>query len=344
MKKQSLVYITRPLELIGAIEAREHFGISNAVLVINFDKVDVNTHKFLLEHYPVWDEIIWLELDGTYYGERWVQLLKKLRKNEYEYFLSRSFRTASYFVHNLKYEKMYLLDDGSATINIHKSLLKEKNLTNRFHLFKGEENDEVRSKQKKIMLRYWFRGVKVSGPVTNVNFFTFYEINSNDYCTVVKNSFTWLNRFKTDKIKIRKNVVYFIGNNAINEGVIKYYDYLETLIKVKEKFKNKELYYLPHPNENEGFSKLIESGLGYKIKKNKINIELSFLMENQVPEIITGTVSTALTTLSFLYGDMISVEYFNFNMNKISQRWFTQIKAMYEYQKEKLKEHVLNYD
>lgn len=343
MNKQSLVYITRPLELIGAIEAREQFEIQNAILVINYDKVDVNTHQFLLKKYPNWKEIIWLEIDNNYYAARWVKLLKKLRKNDYEFFLTRSFRTASYFVHNLNYEKMFLLDDGSATINIHKSLLERKNLNNRFHLFKGEENDPIRSKQKKRMLKLWLQGINVSNPVAYVNFFTFYDIKSNEHCSVVKNEFKWLNNFKTNNIKKLEDVVYFVGNNVINEGVLKYYDYLQTLIKVKAYYHNKILYYLPHPNEDEGFSKLIES-LGFIIKKNKVNIELSFMIEREVPEIVTGTVSTALTTLSYLYGDQISIEYFDLNMDNVTKRWKKQIESMYSYQEERLKKISISYD
>ena len=119
---------------------------------------------------------------------------------------------------------------------------------------------------------------------------------------------------------------------------------METLIKIKEHYKGKEVFYLPHPNEDQGFCDFIENYLGFKIKKNKVNIELSFLIENQIPEIITGTVSTALTTLSFLYKDDFSVEYFNFNLNKISARWKKQIEGMFAYQKARLKENTLEYE
>ena len=344
MNKQSLVFITRPLELIGAIEAREQFEIQNAILVINYDKVDVNTHQFLLKKYPNWREIIWLEIDNNYYAARWLKLLKKLRKNDYEFFLTRSFRTASYFVHNLNYEKMFLLDDGSATINIHKSLLERKNLNNRFHLFKGEENDPIRSKQKKRMLKLWLQGINVSNPVAYVNFFTFYDIKSNEHCSVVKNEFKWLNNFKTNNIKKLDDVVYFIGNNAIGEGVVNYYDYLETLVKVKSFYEGSIIYYLPHPNEAYGFCNFIEKYLGFNIKKNKVNLELSFLSEKELPSIVAGTVSTALTTLSYLYKDEFSIEFFNLNEEKIANRWKDQIKGMCAYQSERLIEQKLNYE
>lgn len=344
MKKPSLVYVYRPLELIGAIEAREKFGIKNATLFIHYYKADIDTHKFLLKQYPNWDEVIWLEFEGNEYGEKLVKFLKKFRKKEYQFLLTRAFKSASYFVHNLKYEKMFLLDDGSATINIYKDLVNEKRLTNRFHLFKGEENNRIRSKQKKIMLKYIFQGICISKPVDYVNFFTFYDIKSNENCTVVKNDFHWLNSFKKKNVNVKEGAVYFIGTNFINAGILNYYDYLQTLIKVKEKYKTKNIYYLPHPNEDEGFSKLLESGLGYKIRKNKINVELSFMIENEVPEIVAGTASTALTTVSSLYGDILSVEYFNINMDKITRRNRKNLESIYQYQEKMLKKITLSYD
>ncbi|XKW97237.1 hypothetical protein R8G64_01765 [Tenacibaculum maritimum] len=71
-----------------------------------------------------------------------VKINPKAQKENYEYLFTRAFPIASYFVNNLNYNKLYLLDDGNATINIAKEFRDKKSLTKRFSLFKGKNKRE----------------------------------------------------------------------------------------------------------------------------------------------------------------------------------------------------------
>lgn len=136
----ALFFISKPLELLGAIEAKTQFDIKNAVLVYSCKKnKDRATIEFLLKKEKIWNTVIFVK-PKPYYGLFWVRLIKKLQKEKYTYLFTRAFSTSAYFIHNLEFEKHMLLDDGTATIKIHKEFLKNKNLNKRFSLFGGLNN------------------------------------------------------------------------------------------------------------------------------------------------------------------------------------------------------------
>ena len=326
----AVFFVSKPLELLGSIEAKKQFGLSRAILVYSCKEgIDKRTIEYLIEKAPIWDEVIFIR-KKPYYGYFWVKLIKRLQKEKFQYLFSRAFAESSYFIHNLNYNEHILLDDGSATINISENFKKDFNLTKRFSLFKGINKKGF--KYDFITWLYSLYGIHVEKEVSKVSFFTFYDIHPTKNHMVYKNNMQWLNSMKSSKdVETIEDKVFIVGTNVLDEGILSESDYLETMFKIKAHYIDKDIFYIPHNNETDSVLKTLSDN-GITIKHNTFNIELDFLIANQIPCYIAGSISTALMTLKLIYGNSINVDFFTFNRNKIFPDQLEAIDVIYEYQ------------
>lgn len=338
---KSLFFVSKPLELLGAIEARQQFQITDAVLVYSCKEgTDKRTLQFLINKSPKWNTVIFVK-NKPYYGFFWVKLIRKLQKDTYQYLFTRSFAASAYFIHNLTYQKHYLLDDGMATITISKKFEIQKNLTKRFSLFKGLNKKGI--KYNLIIASYKVFNIAVEKKITTVNFFTFYTLPEVKNQTVVKNNMQWLNELKKKTTpKKENNTVYIIGTNVIGAKIIAPTDYLKTILLIKEYYPSKSIHYIPHIQEKNSFIEKLECN-NIIVQKNKYTIELDFLLNNTVPYHIAGTISTALITLKMIYGSATHVDYFNFDSSKISLKNNEILSDIHRYQKTYLNPITIQY-
>lgn len=325
--------------MLGAIEAREQFSITNTLLIIKSDKRQDSTINFLIEKSGGWNNIIRTK-KKTSYGISWLKLVKKLKKEKYKYLFTRAFPIASYFVNNLNYEKLYILDDGVATIAIAKEYRNAGNLTKRFSLFKGK--NKVGFKYDLIQKIYASNKIKIEENVTDVNFFTFYDLPNYEKDGYVQNNFTWLHSLKKDSERKGNNKVYLIGTAVVDSKILLFEDYFTTLKRISEFYKDKEIVYVPHKREDSKELKILEKELSFKIRRNKFNIELDFLLKNEYPTHITGTISTALIILNGIYKESV-IDFFNFDDTKIIENKKKVIIDVYKYQEKYINYNRLDY-
>ncbi len=336
---KSLFFIRTPLEMLGAIEARKQFGITNTLLIIKSDKRQDSTINFLIEKSGSWNTIIRTK-KKTSYGISWLKLVKKLKKEKYKYLFTRAFPIASYFVHNLSYEKLYVLDDGNATIGIAKEYKNTGNLINRFSLFKGK--NKVGFKYDLIQKIYASNKIDIENDVTDVNFFTFYDLPNYEKDEYVKNHFTWLHSLKSYSKKKKNNRIYLIGSPVVNSKILLFEDYVTTLKRISEFYKNKEIVYIPHKRESDKEIKFFKEKLNFTIRNNKFNIELDFMLNNEYPTHITGTISTALITLKGIYKESV-IDFFNFDDTKVFENKKKDMIDIYKYQEKYINYNKLEY-
>lgn len=336
---KSIFFIRTSLEMLGAIEARKQFGITNTLLIIKSDKRQDSTINFLIEKSGDWNNIIRTK-KKTSYGVSWLKLIKKLKKEKYKYLFTRAFPIASYFVNNLTYEKLYILDDGAATIAIAKDYKNTGNLTKRFSLFKGK--NKIGFKYDLVQKIYASNKIKIDENVTDVNFFTFYDLPNYEKDEYVQNNFTWLHSLKNDSKKESNNKIYLIGTAVVDSKILLFEDYFTTLKRISEFYKDKEIVYVPHKREDNKELKILEKELSFKIRRNKFNIELDFLLNNEYPTHITGTISTALITLKDIYKESV-IDFFNFDNTKIIENKKKEIIDVYKYQEKYINHNRLDY-
>ena len=304
---KSLFFICKPLEMLGAIEAREQLKLSETILIIKSDKKDDNTINFLIERSGNWDRIIRTKRKSSY-GLSWLLLIKKLKKENYKYLFTRAFPVASYFVNNLRYEKLYLLDDGNATINIAKEFRDNKNLTKRFSLFKGKNKKGI--KYDFLEKIHGLSNVVIEEKVDKVGFYTYYNLPDFPNQTILKNEFKWLETLKISATPQSLNEVYIIGTDITEANVLPQNDYLITLKKIADIYKGKKLIYIPHGRELNYRIEEIKKHINCEIRNNKFNVELDFMLRNEYPTHVVGTITTALITLKLIYKENIQIDFF----------------------------------
>ena len=326
---KSLFFVSKPLEMLGAIEARYQFKIDETILVLKVEKGDEKTIDFLIEKSGNWKTIIRANSKSSY-GLSWLKLTKKLNKETYKYLFTRAFSIASYFVNNLNYEKLYLLDDGTATIAIANQFQKERNLTKQFSLFRGKNKKGF--KYNLVEKIYSVNDVMVEKIVDKVHFFTYYDLSKFKNLKFVQNKFEWLNSLKKGEDSLEENRVYLLGTNVVNGKVMLFEDYISTLNRIGKHYQDKQIIYIPHGREKTEHLDFIQQIENFEIRKNKFNVELDFLLNNETPKYIAGTITTALITLKLIYKNAI-IDFFNFDDNTVFETKRKEVNDLYNYQK-----------
>lgn len=333
---KALFFISKPQELLGAIEARKQFNITESTLVYSCKPgIDKKTIEYLIDKSEHWHDIIFVR-PKPYYGYFWVSLLNTLKKEHFNYVFTRGFSVAAYIIHNLNYNEHILLDDGNATVIISEEFKTKGNLTQRFSLFKGLNKKGF--KYNLISWLYTLFGISVEKEVNTISFFTFYNLPKIKHQTIYNNNMSWLNALKSEgNLKVTNDIIFVVGTDFCGANILTVNDYTDELLKIKNYYQNKKLVYIPHPREKETFlNHLKDQGFGMRL--NTYNIELDFLLANEIPTHIAGTVSTALITLKLIYGDATEVEYFVIQDDKLSESNAKKFKNIYNYQKQYLKE------
>ena len=339
--KKSLFFVVKTLEMLGAIEARQQFQLTNTVLVLRPDKADVMPIKMLIEKSGNWDTIINVSGKSSY-GLSWVKLIKKFQKEEYEYVFTRAFSISSYFIHNLAYEKHFFLDDGHETLLISSEFKKNKNLTKRFSLFGFK--DRTGFPYNLVSYMYKKNKIFIEKEISKVAFFSYYDLEQIAHQIYVKNEMLWLqNLLKSEETVIVDDRVFLVGTNVVNCNFLELEDYYTTLLKISRDQLGKKIIYIPHPRESENHLKMYADKLGFEIRKNKFNLEIDFLLNKQIPVHLIGTTSTALITMKLIYKENIQASFYNFEEEKLEKFRKPSILELYEYQKKYINYKELKY-
>ena len=189
---KSLFFVSSPLELICAIEARRQFKTENSILVLYLFDKDKPIIEYIMSLSNGWQEIYRPYRDSINYGKRWLIMLKKIKKQEYEYLFTTGMTFASHFLFNIKYKKYYFLDDGTLTLRNVSHFKKKGSLSNHISLFLGENKLGLKYKWKEFS--YYFLGHKHRGILNKLNLFTFFDIPKSKNIDIVRNKLLWFNQ------------------------------------------------------------------------------------------------------------------------------------------------------
>ena len=286
--KKNIFIVRSPLQIINAIEAKEHFRLHNSVLVMLFNKSHINTKQMKdVMGFSTWDEVV------EYAPNRknsalleQVKLIKKLKKDNYNYMFSGDFGTINQvLIANLGAEKIYLIDDGTATIFIHEKL---------------NQNRKVKTSKKLKLLRYNLFGLK-SRIRNRINFFTCFNLKqiANEEITINKYEYIQSHYLKTLQ---KDKKTYLLGQNLTEANYMDDSTYVSYVKNIIQRYEG-EIIYMPHRSEiiSEELKALCNNK--FKLQENNGPIELMFLQKGDYPFRIISFFSSALFTLSRIFPD-----------------------------------------
>ncbi len=312
----NLFIIGSPLQLINASEAKYQLAIpedESYLIVINFfGEKNLMQLKQTLELYK-WRNILFFNyLVKNKVSQLFkiraiiIQVTNKFKRNavsqvfvgEYNAYEIRA--VANKFNH----AKTFLLDDGNGSIDVANKRLNNAGAVT------------------PISLRYFIYrsfGLNVREYKT-INFFTFYSYlfqNKVRQISVIKNNLD-LTR-SLNQSKKQGDEIYFLGNKFVEKDYISYGQYkdqLEFAINYIKKNIGENITYFPHRGEGLDKLKKIQEDLDLKIQNIDLPIELYLLRDSSRPLLVTTFFSSAINSISNLFGNEISLLSFYINPSK----------------------------
>lgn len=290
MTLYNLHIIRSPLQLLNILEAIESMELKNNVLLIIDRQSESNTAQIQEVLKAVdykWTKQFHIKKTSKSNLLAYVKLLKELKTLNIDHmFMGDIDSISNAIIANVSPQKVFLVDDGTSTLKRHEALLIEKKL---------------RFKDKLKLFRFNLFGLKGYKPY-KINFFSFFDLVQKRDEIIVKNEFKSLK----SKFKLSQNYsnkVYILGQ-PIYKKEISEEDFLIHLTKILESYSDKEMIYLKHRYETP--TEEIKNLLALKnvtIEQNEYPIELEFLIRREYPMHITGFFSTAIYTLSRMFGE-----------------------------------------
>lgn len=309
---KNLFVVRSPLQIINAIEAVNYFKLTNSTLILIHNRSLVNTEQMKrLIDIVSWEKIIHIEESYKSKFFKYLGVIKYLKKQPYKYvFLGELGISYKIIIANIKKEKVFLLDDGTATVDYYNKFIRQ----DKYNKYNFRE------------IRFLFFGLKIKIR-DKINLFTYFNLEPVNENQVIRNELAYLRMNYLDKAKKDSDVIYFIGQTSeVFMNIDMYIKDIENLII---KF-NRKIVYIPHRSESkeqENAVLSIKSNL-FTIKKLELPLELYFLYNNIYPLHIISYFSTALVTLSILFKEC-KAEYIKVSKNSINKKRIKNIENCY---------------
>ena len=184
---------------------------------------------------------------------------------------------------NIDKEKVFLLDDGTATIVDYERSIKI-NKINRYSLKE---------------LRFLTFGLKIKVK-DKINLFTYYNLEKLPGFEVIKNNLEYMKKdFVLNNIDYDDTIFFFGQPSEIfsDKKELELY-----LYKIVNKFSDKKIFYIPHRSQTKDeINNIMLVNKNIKILEINMPVERYFLDNGIYPKYAISYISTALTTTKILF-------------------------------------------
>jgi hypothetical protein len=339
-----LFLISTPLQLINVIEAKRELNIPDESSVAIFITYSSNliTLKKIIDHRQ-WKEMHFIDDDveslkkheENFQNRNLLPVLKKAVSNlsKINTLIKKFNKVESlvvgyYFgmenlhiMNSIHYNRLYLLDDGIATIEVNArrknkaSFLKNQSLE--FYL--------------KTWVKKYLLGYKISHP-KSVTFFTIYDMEVSPDDKLLKHTYSEVKTLikgleKTDE-------VFFLGQplSEIHPEIVSEETYFDYLLKIKTYFNTSNLVYIPHRDELAEKCLRIEKDLRLTLKRIDLPVELFLLNQVRKPAVVSGFITSALPNCKEIFGAEIEIVAFRIQSQKVvSKTMVSTLENTYAY-------------
>lgn len=334
---KSVFLIKTPLQLLNAIEAKHSFNLEmdDCVLIVMGDRKSQPQILALANKVNEWGHVVVLNDVALFLGDPLVsnsgglniekgfkaKILSKsifnvrrlnrisahLKCVDYIFVGYERYIYMRHFANVMPHNKVVLLDDGVATLEIAAERKQEIVKEVKVRLVK-----KIKLLAKKII-----QGVKDKSQKSLV-FFTMYDFLVSEKDSVLKNEFKYF-RSNISSLPV-SDVIYFIGGPLSEVGIVKQDVYFHCLRKVKQYFPGKEIIYIAHRRESAEKLDLINSELGLKVVLFNYPIEYQLAMIGPRPKVLASFISTALDSCRIMFANELDVVSFKLDLDGSPKR------------------------
>jgi len=312
------LYLTKsPLQVLSAIEARSYFG-GFSVLVLRYSGDYNNDFQMKkVASLVKWGSVIEITSCANTKLAEFILLiflfrLKKIKYSWKHIFIGeyRSWAFIS-FAKILKSEHIFLLDDGSVTIEIQQD-----------YLSKGKEypyGKGLIGKIKKNIIYFICRIFKFdinTNISRKINLFTCFDV-ARAYPTqiVLQHNFSFIKK-RAKNLQPKNREVWFFGSNISELGLISIDKEISLIHSMSNYYKSLGFFvvYIPHRRESNSKLKKIKKIPGLDVVSLNFPCEIGILIRNSIPGRISSFISTALYTIKKIYDLPADIVLINENM------------------------------
>jgi len=350
--KPNVFVVDTPFQLLNAIEAAKHFALSNSHLVIiKYPGLNQAAFDPLIKKNE-WAEVMFLEMEKEEYRvcpfssnvvvRKWYNWLLHFRRRNKFTKICRSFGPANrlflghywvpikyymrHFANNLKFEKLFLLDDGTDIININLQRKLAGNSTGKSgEAMKIPTGFSVRNIMTYLKKKYWDWNL---GDAESLTFFTTYELGVRTGDQVIKNEYRYLRSVAVNSSASEE--VCFLGQCFAEDEYMSKESYLEHLKAVKEHFKGDKIIYVAHPRQSEQLLRTITVSLGWEVRRFGIPIEVAMVAGGYFPKVLASFNCSALESCSNIFDTRLKIACFRISPAHLL-RWSLETAAIYEH-------------
>jgi hypothetical protein len=359
--KPNVFVVDTPHQLLNAIEAVHSLQLTNNhLLVVRAKNADQGRFMPLIETSdwvtvsfpsPFIDPYLWVQKLFGPVAYRWyclylhwqrMRILAKVAAR-FRYvdklFLGHYFAKEKPFMRHLaniiKYNTLYLLDDGTDTIEINKRRHRIENKACEVPNEKGIGRSVCKTIETYLRAKYWNWHLAEAACVT---FFTVYDLDVRTGDRLIRNNYSYLRRQAPVQHIYMPDTVIFLGQ-CIAEGYIEIDTHFEFLSQVREYFAKTKVIYAPHPRESPSCLTRVKEHLHWEILPCSSVIEHDLFSRGIKPKVVAGFVSSALITLAFLMDPDVQIVCFQIAPEHWI-RWREDAVGAYNYIESKARQRV----
>ena len=312
--------------MMSAVEAKEYFNEKDSYLIMRYDGNATNNAQMdRVFELSQWDTVVRLEPNV---GNRYLLLnvlveLKRLmmsgRKFDRIFVGCYGSGYQRFFLPNLDKKEIFLLDDGTRTLDLQFDCL---SVSNPYEFPEGLMN-KVRK-----------RVLQMAGFATKqrdmVHLFTCFDVESHPGQTVIKNDFSFLRGLAKGSFVPDDGTVYFLGGTYVEDAYLSADYYCRTIKEIAEYYKGKNFIYIAHRRESRENLAVLEGIEGVRILRFTYPAELEFILEKGEPAHVASFCSTALYTISVIFPDC-DVSAFYLPPEEVNPVFRKRVQAFYDY-------------
>jgi hypothetical protein len=291
-EKVNLFLVRSPLQALNAIEVKERFVPNETNVVVLFYRKEYDKDLMMkVLDLSDWSKIYMQKLTPHLQLWRFLRTIKKRYPQIHYCGIGDFNHLINRFMHTLSYDKLILLEDGTATLR------RAEQLNDRI-LHTMVKTEFIPEKKWKIILNRWAKTDPTY--LYDATLFTIYPLEK------YRNIKTIVNDYRVMKGRVRtfprEETAYFIGTD-IQEWFKDrelFEEYMRHIAEYSKK-RGLELRYILHRKEDAEWIGRLADRFGFTCEKFENIIEVELLKREVLPREISTFISTALTTLPLLY-------------------------------------------
>lgn len=240
-----------------------------------------------------------------------------------------------HIANTVKYNTLYLLDDGTDTIEINNR--RHRSEGHNCEVEKGCTSESPIWKKVGVYLlaKYW-RWNLADAP--SVTFFTAYDLDVGEHDQLVRNNYSYLRSLAPQKRIYLADTVVFIGICS-SDNYIEMDAHLDFLSEVRAHFAEKKILYVAHPRDSAACVARIREHLKCELWQCSSVIEYDLIVRGINPSVVGAFPSSALITLAHLMDPEVGIVSFHIAPEHWVH-WADDAVAAYDYIKNKVQQRV----